>query len=414
MRTKLLTGLLFIGTLLSCDSEKDTAPAPAPAPEPAPIKTFDFSFRYDTHMEGAKDFELILSQEDGKVVLDTLIAFNTDHKLRIKSGDTKYDLTTVLFNAPNNSYWVETYVQVNPDKWHLRYSMTSNTSPIEREKAEVTYTNIPNDKDMYFWSKGSTGYMATWNAGTLKFANYTRSLPTDLAYIILPNYGKYMFTELTSNKTTVDFTEAGNTGKRKYTKPAGITNFRTYLYGYTKEDEKTKQNLYSSLISLSNEYDLHFPPTGIEVYDLEVTYTDAGSYLHSYKYYGNQIPTEIDFAPTSDFSVSTSGFEDFTVTFTDDKPSIYNMYWAATDASFDARWNVYSSPEKSSFKPKAFLEGLKSKTLEGKNVSAFKLSYVRSQKMKDHSYQAILDIMANPALSLYKEVKQSRIIRKLF
>jgi hypothetical protein len=406
MRTKLLTSFLFICTLLSCDPEKDSAPAP--------INTFDFSFRYDTHLEGAKDLELILTQEDGRVVLDTLIAFNTEHKLRIKSGDTKYNLTTVLFNPADNSYWMETFVQVNPDKWNLRYFITSNTLA-ETEKAEITYINTPLDTRPYFRTKAPSGYVATWNAGTLKVMNYTRLLPTDLAYLVLPVHGKYMFTEITLNQTTVDFTGAGNTVKRKYSRPAGVTNFRTYLDGYVKAgDDNSRISLYWSPSTPSVEYDLQYPPTGVEAFSLDVSYTDAGGYLHTYKSYGNQIPTEFDFAAASDFSVSKSAFDDFLITFADDKPSIYNMYWAASEADFNVRWNIYNSPERTGFIPKAFLDGLKSKKLEGKNLSAFKLSYVSTLKIQDQSYQGILDILANPTLALFKEAKHSRRITKYF
>lgn len=406
MRTKLLSSFLFICTLLSCDPEKDSAPTP--------IEAFDFSFRYDTHLEGAKDLELILTQEDGKVVLDTLIAFNTDHKLRIKSGDTKYDLTTVLFNPADNSYWMETFVQVNPDKWNLRYAATTNM-PAETEKAEITYTNTPLDTRPFFRTKAPSGYVSTWNAGTLKVMNYTRLLPTDLAYLVMPVHGKYMFTEITSNFIYVDFTGAGNTVKRKYNRPAGVTNFRTYLDGYVKAaDDNSRINLYWSPAAPSEEYDLQYPPTGIEVFSLDVSYTDAGGYLHAYKSYGSQIPTEFAFAAASDFSVSKSGFDDFALTFAADKPSIYNMYWSASDADFNARWNIYNSPERTSFIPKEFLESLKSKKLESKNLSAFKLSYVSSLKIQDQSYQGILDIIANPALALFKEAKNSRRITRYF
>ncbi|MEJ8804312.1 hypothetical protein [Pontibacter sp. H249] len=413
MRIKLLASFLLISILLGCDSEQETTPAPIPEPE----KTFNFSFRYDTQSEEANDFELILSNTDGKVLLDTLIAFNTNHSLRLKSGDTKYNLTTVIFDPVIDTYWIKTYIKVNPDKWNLQYYMIS-TEPVEEEMADITYINFPNT-DFYFRTKAITNYSGGFSGSlfdnTLTLTGYDKLLPSDLAYIVVPAQGKYMLTEVTSKQTTVNFTEAGNTVKRKYNRPADITNFRTFVYGFTKEgDPKSRIELYSPIIKESEEYDLQFPPTGFEAFNLRMFYNDAAGYEHTYTYNVKEIPSEVELSPTSDFSVSKSGFEDFMIAFTNDKPSIYNVNWAADDPNYYMRWSIFNSPDETSFKPKAFLEGLKSKKLEGKNMSLFKLFSVSSRKDKDSNYQDILNFSADPSRSFYSEVKQDRVIVKHF
>lgn len=414
MRIKLLTSVLLIGTLLGCDSDQETTPAPTPEP----LKTFNFSFRYDTHSDEVKDFELILSNTDGEVLLDTLIAFNTNHSLRLKSGDTKYNLTTVIFDQLIDTYWMKTYIKVNPDKWHLQYYIIS-TEPVEKEMADITYINFPDNTGFHFKTIGNTnsngGHSSALFKNILTISGYNRLLPTDLAYIVAPDQGKYMLTEVTSKQTTVNFSEAGNTVKRNYNRPANVTEFRSHLYGFTKEgDPNTWIQLYSPIFKEREEYDLQFPPTGFEAFNLQISYTDAGGYEHAYTYNAKEVPSEVELSPTSDFSVSKSGFDDFMIAFTKDKPSIYQINWALEDSDFYARWSISSSPDETSFKPKALLEGLKSKMLEGRNLSLFKLLSVSSRKDKDSNYQDILNSSADPARSFYSEVKQDRVIMKRF
>ncbi|SFH08215.1 hypothetical protein [Pontibacter chinhatensis] len=406
MKTKLLASLFFTCTLLSCNSDKETDPAPVPA------KTFNFSFRYDTSLEEAKDYELILSDKGGKVLLDTLLAFNVNHNLSLKSEDTKYNLTTLLIDPIDNSYWIQTYLQVNPDKWRVAYLPSSET-PVVKEKADITYTNFPSARDFYFQSRSLNSYRGSITGNTLTINEFTRLVPTDLAYLLVPSHGKYLFTEITSNQTTADFSKAGNTEKRKFNKPANISSFATFLTGYTKAGDRTSSiNLYWSPFIPSEEYDLQFPLTVIEEFYLNVSYKDAGGYSHSYSYIGREVPTELDLSPVSNFTITKSGFEDFGVTFTNDKPTIFNSLWGTEDASIEARWGIFSSPDEANYKPKAFLEGLKSKKLAGKDLSVFKLLTGTSRKVNNYSYSEYYDLWANSKLFKENETRQEKSIYK--
>ncbi|SFH08195.1 hypothetical protein [Pontibacter chinhatensis] len=412
MRTKLLASFLFISTLLSCGPDKESTPVPTPEP----VKTFDFSFRYDTYLK-AKDYELILSDKDGKVLLDTLLAVNSNHSLSVKSEDTKHDLTTILLDSTNNICVMETFLQVNPDKWHLNFSPTTSSTSFKHEKAEIIYTSVPYDRNFHFRTKYrfGSGYTASWPGNNFVIKDFDRAVPTDLAYILLPSHGLYLFTELTSSQTTADFSEAGKTEKRKYKKPSNVTDYKTNLVGFTKAgDPDSRLDLYWSNFYPSEEYDLQFPPTGIEEFDLGVSYEDADGYFHNYHYSGKQIPTEIDFSTTSDFTVSKSEFDDFMISFTTDKPDIYNSHWVAIDPSHTVNWIVYGSSDVTSYRLKTFLEGLKSKKFAGLDLPQLELLTVSTLKFKNHTYQEYLNIKANASLSSYNKVEQSRLIMKTF
>jgi hypothetical protein len=384
---------------------------PTPQPDPQ-VKAVPFSFRLDPQPEGTEDFELIVSQKDGEVLLDTLIAARTEHGLTVKSADTKFDVTTIYSDPATSKYSMRTYVQVNPDNWHIDERI-SRTVWGEKEQATIYYTNVPGSLDnLQFTGKQSAGAGYSYSGGNLRL-NYDRLLPTDLAYLLLPESGKYIFTEVTSPETHVDFSNANTAVKRKYNKPAGVSKFVSILYGYTEAGDYSK----TMILTLANsspdlDYDLQYPTTVIKEFQLNLSYTDAEGYRHSYFNSGPTVPTEMPFIPKSDFTVTKSEANDFQITFGEDKPTTYTMLWESGD--LNANWRIFSSPEETSFKPKEFLENLSTVSLEGKSVSGFTIKSLFSYKAEGYTHQSMNDYNNNPEAYLRKELRESREIRKGF
>ncbi|MBC5991940.1 hypothetical protein [Pontibacter cellulosilyticus] len=405
MRKNLLFGILAISALFSCDKEN--------SPEPM-LKVSEFNFRLDTSPKVA-DYELIVSQRDGKVLLDTLVASHENHKLSVKSADTEFDITTITVDPTTLMNNIKTYAKVNPNNWHINNFGTATTK--QREKTRVTYTNLPSyDSNFLFMARELGSWSTSWSGSTLT-VDFNRLLPTDQAYLLLPKYGKYILSDVTTAQKSIDFSEAKNTIKTKYNnKPAGITNLRSYLYGYANDGVSTyKMMLFSAFNGPTEEYDLQHPPTGFDLFDFNMQYHDADKNWHIYSFNGiSTIPTEINFLGKADFTVNKSAFDDFQIAFEADKPSIYNTWWSSTDANLKASWEVYSSPADNSFNPKALLENLKSKTLAGNSSLAFKLVSVTSQTATDRNHQAFLDYLYNATVRKDNPIRHTRKIYKSF
>lgn len=410
MRTKFILGLLLVTTLFGCDEEN------TPMPDQT-ISDFNFSFRYDPVQENVKEYELLVSQKDGKVLLDTLIATRTKHALKVKSNDSKLNVTLITLDEANkNRYAIRTYTQVNPDNWHIIDGFSTVVKD-ETVNGEIRYTNIPYESRAFFRTKQSNWTGLSWPkpADNYLIALYLRVQPTDLAYLLLPSHGKYMFTEVTSGLMTVDFSNASTSTKRKYNRPSNISKFRTFLYGYPKAGDYTKQQeLFMSDHMPSDEYDLQFPSTVIEEFELDVYYTDADGYQHRYNYIGSDVPETMPFASKSNFMVNKLDFNDFQVTFTEDKPSTYFTYWISTDANLNASWYIYSSPEETSYNPKQILEDLKPKLLTGKILPPFKLSSVQTHKAKDYTHPTYYDYYGNPEARAKKALREAQYIGKTY
>ncbi|WP_162055955.1 hypothetical protein [Pontibacter pamirensis] len=409
MKKLYLLPLLFLQVLTSC---KDGEDDPTPQLEPQ-IPSVSFNFRLDPQPEGTEEYELVVSQKDGEVLLDTVIAARTEHTLKVKSADTKFDVTTIYSNPADSKHAIRTYVQVNPDNWHIDERI-SRTVWSETVPATITYANIPYDGDTRFAAKQNTGTTFSWpySTGSLR-VSYSRLLPTDLTYLLVPSLGKYIFAEVTSPETHVDFSNAITAEARKYTWPTGVTNRASVLLGYTKAGDYSKTMiLYLQNRRPEDTYDVLFPTTVIEEFESILNYTDADGYRHNYVKSGTTVPTEMPFIPKSDFTVTKSEANDFQIQFAENKPTTYTMLWESGE--LNASWRIFASPEETGFKPEDFLENLSAVFLEGKNLGGFALKNLISQKAEGYSHQSINDYNNTPEAYLRKELREYRGITKTF
>ncbi|MCJ8165416.1 hypothetical protein MKJ04_11230 [Pontibacter sp. E15-1] len=414
MRKSYLLPLLLILALTSCNEGKDN-------PEPE-AKAVSFNFRLDPLPEATKDFELILSQKDGKVLLDTMLTGRTSHALTIKSNDTKFDVTTVYQNPNTTAYSMRTYIQVNPDGWHIDEQLT-NWEEDKSRPTVVNYTNVNPFKgpSVQFGAMHAELYRSQFvgqNDDMLR-VEYNRQFPTDLTYLLLPEQGKYIFAEVTSPVTYVDFSNAATAVKHKFinSTPDGVYgSYLVGLYGYPETgNEKNRVTLY---VSANNppEYDLQYPPTGIKEFLLIVSYLkyqNNKGYRHDYYHIGPTIPTELPFIPEADFSVAKSQFNDFQIQFAEDKPSTYSTMWSSWE-NVRADWVISVSPEETAFNPQGLLEKLRPTLLKDKDLSGFRIYRTMTRTAKGYTHQTMNDYLSNPEAYLRMEPKQFRNVYTYF
>lgn len=409
MRKLLLLSILLSGTLLSCDTNKEETPQPIP-------KEFNINFQYDTPTKEIKDVELILSQEDGTILLDTLLAATQKHALQVKADDENIHATTIIYNAAIDEYLIRTYRNLSAmDNWYVDDYADPVPSITQSEKTKIIYNNVPPyDPGFHFRTRYIGSFQTVWN-GSAFTVTYDRFLPTDVAYLLLPNYGKYMLTELTSAQKTVDFSEAADAVKRKFNRPSGSLDYMVFLNGYLSAGNYSKPLvLYWPGNANSDEYDLMYPPTGIAEYELQVRYKGADDSRHTYFYTGTTVPTNVDLVPKADFTVIKTGFDAFSIQFGQDKPTMYSTLWTFNNTGFNARWIVYLSSDETSFAPEAFLINLKSQKLKDKTLSPGKLTNTFSQKAPAYTYQSYMEYQVNPEAKMKKEMKQVRQIGMYF
>lgn len=417
-RLYLLPLLLLLLSLPSC---KDDTDDPAPVQEPEvpvsepEVKEVNFDFRYDPLPKGTENIELIVSQKDSVVLLDTLISARTNHKLMVKSADTKFDVTTILADPATDTYTMRTYVQVNLDKWHI----VEGLSYLVRSKAEpatIYYTNLPDYSNLpkgrwTFTGEQTFEWGAQYSSGEMTL-HYERLLPRDMAYMMIERIGKYTLTEVTSAETYVDFSKAKPTATQKHVAPEGATRFSSTIFGYPKAGDYNKL-MVLQITSTPTEHKLQFPPTGIEEFELRQFYVSSDGYSHIYSTVVSSIPAEADyFLPASDFTLVKTDFNDFQISFGQDKPSTYTTEWFYESTNLNVNWQIFLSPEETAFNPQGFLERLSPASLKDKDLSGLSLKQVISRTADNYDHQSMHDYLNNPEAFLKIEQRRYRQIIK--
>lgn len=405
----LLPLLLFI-SLSSCNDETDyPIPRPeVPVSEPE-VKEVSFDFRYDPLPEGTENIELIVSQKDNVVLLDTLISARTNHKLMVKSSDTKFDVTTIFSDPATDKYTIRTYVQVNPDNWHIVEGITHLVRG-ETEPATIYYTNLPEGK-WTFTGEQTFEWGGKYDDGEM-ILHYDRLLPREMTYMMIERIGKYILAEVTSAETHVDFSNAKPTATQKHVAPEGATRYSSGVLGYPKAGDYNKFMLLY-LTSAPAEHNLQYPPTGIEEFELNQFYVSSDGYSHNYFTVGPTIPAEADyFLPASDFTLVKSDFNDFQISFGQDKPSTYTMEWDYESTNLNANWQIFLSPEETAFNPQEYIERLNSASLKDKDLSGLSLTRVVSRTAENYNHQSMHDYLNNPEAFMRKEQRQYRLVSK--
>jgi hypothetical protein len=409
MRLRLLFALLFVGTLAGCEEDTEIEPTP-------PNDTFPFTFQYDPARENIQEYELIVTQQDGKILLDTLVSVKTAHALKVKTQDDKVNLTTIYKDPVYYNHILKTYLQVNPDKWNVVDFVEHPASTDATESATVIYENIPyvSNAKFDFKSHENRSYsMHYFSAYDQLKVSFNRVMPNDMAYLLHVTAGKYIFTPISDQLTHVDFSQAGSTLTHTFNKPEGITSFSTLLYGILKAGDYAKSmKLYESRLYPSENYDLQYPTTHIEEFDLALNYTDAKGFKHSYNHIAKTIPTQMQLEAGADFEVASSSFDNFRLTFGSEKPTSLTSFWISRTEEGNMFWHVHASPDASTFNPRALLEKLNSRYINNTYLDGFQIWTIQSNKAKDLTYQTYRDYMANPEAILKKELKQSRTIVK--
>ncbi|WP_347160461.1 hypothetical protein [Pontibacter chitinilyticus] len=243
---------------------------------------------------------------------------------------------------------------------------------------------------------------------------YKRELPKDLLYLLSFHSGKYIFTDVTSSDTTVDFSAATPTEQRTYAKPAGTSGFNYTLFGTSVEgDYSQKIYLYHSG-AVSHKYDLLFPPTRIKEYDLSVRYADADGIQYEYFHLGPTVPEELGLAGSPGFAVMQADSSGFKVSYSGEKPVASQLALIGRRGMNPVFWSVYLPAEQTSFDPGPFLENLQAKNFQGTSVSIMKVDYLQTYYMEGYSYQSLLDYWHNQERTLKRELKQYHLIRKKF
>jgi hypothetical protein len=396
---------------------------PAPPSNTNPVTgTMKINLTYPND-QGTQTFELIISQSNGVILLDTIAALSTPVIATLHTNDNLVDVTTVRFIQGMNNYAVSVFKGVNAStltttglgSYKLK-TQVGTTTP-----ANILYTNVPSgiysnaaslNNTLFTNFPGNEFSGLNLDAANVLQVYYNQS-PGNYAYLLLPTVGLYNLHMPTSTADTVDLTSMDTALSLTFNRPYPFTVIPAGS-SFIGIPDTTNLNQIIGFSSIFQPYsrtgvDFEYPKVAVEKYELYVSATDStGDY--GYYYYGSNIPTTLPFARSSDFSIASSQSSGFSVSFPGTTPTYYLTQWNGANVIL----SVYSSPDSGSLKPIDWLTALKSSLLNSVGYTDLTLRIIEIDDVPGMNYASWLAYTTNPAAIATRQVTSASSFSQTF
>jgi hypothetical protein len=403
--------LLAMG-LATCTRDHNT---PIP-PTPPVTGKLNINTSYPDLTQTFTNFELIINEPGGKLLLDTVVPVNTQLTATLSTDATLVNATTIVYNPAYSQYDVYNYRGVNPSTWNIisppqYYDLMRPTTYQSTSPATVVYTHPPaiNDPTSLnnmlmsdFTQVDNLGVpyapsQVTYQPGVALTINYYNSGNNTL-YLLLPQLGLYNYHQYQSTLDSVDLTHMDTAVEVTYTKPASTYPVITFLRGFLDTT-----NPASSVLLFSGPYtipfDVEYPAKGVQTYELFYFAGNNSQELISFYCYGPSVPATLPFPTSPSYNIAANQSDSFNVQFPGLRPSLYAGNWLAGTTNL----TVYASPDSGVVHPLRFLNALNSKLLSGQSFGTPVAQSLTWQQLPGLDLAGELNYFFNP--SLYPNVR---------
>jgi hypothetical protein len=406
--------VLIFAALYSCQkSNSDKTPT-----LPSPTGTMTIAFSYpDTSSQAGPNFELIVSEPGGKILLDSVAPVNTQVTATLHTNDTLVNLTTIYQALMDSNITVNTYMSVNPSSWQtavhdlLSYPYVIPAAPNDAG-VTVRVINIPQSAqgDEPLWiSNGSSGF-AFDNPGGQTY------LPTGIGgyskmpvYISLPDQGLYTFVTATAAGVTdtIDLSQMDTAVEFNFVKPAGYTTVSSYLWGIPDTtDINKKVALFQSgafLFSGLPTDDIVYPPRGMETFEEMSLFWGPNTATAGVYSYGSTLSGSFPFPTVSSYSLLSAEPDSMNVKFLTVSPT-----WYQTELQTGHVYYYFnSSPDSTIRHPLSLLTSLNSQKLKGQSLGNLTPVSLTFQSVQGMNYSAFMAYCATPGLLKTRRISEA-------
>lgn len=392
----------------SC-SKKDAGSTPTtPTPTtPTPPVTKHISLATALAQE-----EVIISDSGGKVLLDTIPPYPATLVAALPTAQTLLDITLIWYDTPESNYSVTTYKAVDLTQW-TSLKVIGNTNnyglvypQLSATNADVVYKNTPSNPGSeyligdfirdYDFTQGSpvSGYLN---------ANYQSYNLGNWVYLLFPYSGLYNFHQPQSPTDTVDLTNMSTATTLNYTKPAGFTGLTSFLYGLMDTTDISRTVcLYANFGNIGLP-DVEYPTTSVQKMELYMSFYPTPNDYIDYYSFGSTIASTVSWPSESNYTITSSQASNFAVSFSGVHPTDYSSTWKVGGNWF----TLYASPDSATTNPQSMLASLKSKLLQGQDLSAPVLSSFYFETATGFDYAGLMSLEHSPALLITQRVPAS-------
>ena len=390
MNVRSFCALFFLTIFLSCGKD----PVMPPSGPPTGTVERQMTLSYTPDDAPTKTVELIISDTSGNFLVDTIVPVKEKVTVRFKSNETKYNITTIE-KLPFQRYRVYTYSQVSPKDWALnqKYSYAAlATSAPAISNSTINYYNIPAYRPEMEFQMGNayTGYYD----GQLNILRVSYDVPNPYySYLLIEPHRLYKFHETVTNNDSVDLSRMDTARAIVYKKDFQVTNSFVRLEGFRKKDDLSSFIRLYRTPFLDIDYDLLYPPTGVEQYALKYSATDENEQSYFLYMIGEKVPETLQFLRGSDYKLIKKADNDFEIQFLGALPTSYS-YKVSDDV---LTWEIQLPADKTRFQMnEKFVNLKKSRLLNSYNYSLAKPSSMMVMKANDYDFTTYLNTIFDP------------------
>ena len=394
------------------DNPVPTTPPNTPPPDTTkPLATMNINLTYGG---GPGYFELVISETGGKVLLDTVPPYNGNIVAALKTNQTLVDVTYITYDSSSKRYVINTNKGVNPSNWTSLFGggiLPSFGNLSSSVLSTTLYTNIPTSLlpySSYMWitdyssSAGGSPDLSTPGQYLLHYDQYSKN---NYVYFLMPMPGLYNFHLPKGIKDTVDFSHPDTAVKMNFNKPAQYTVQNCMLFGIMDTTDFSKSLWLYSTYPNSGLPDIEYPRKFVQKYEFGVTATNANNGIANYFSYGDSIPSTLPLVDESAYSLTSIQNNNFSVKFNSVKPTFYYTRWQNPNIL----WLLYASPDSAVLNPVGLLSNLKSKRLQGQDLSSLALTLMSYENVPGLDYPGYFAYVCNPALVQSKRLATSYV-----
>jgi len=363
-----------------------------------PLTEHEFDLSYVDNFE-SDNYELIVTDSNGKFLLDTILPVNQRITVKLSSNETKFNMTTIELSS-GQYYNVRTYYQVNPGQWNINQRFIQVHQPAATSPTQgpyIFYKDVPDvDSTLLpfpFYTGGNSGVYHRYDQ-TLRM-DYNAPDPYH-SYVSIPSLGLYQFHKTLTSHDTVSLARMDTLLSITYPKNFDVSPYNTReLIGYTKKDDySTYTRLWDDQYDYWNTYgDFVYPSKGVEQYLVRYNVLDDNLQSHYSQVLSDKMPASIEFLDDSYVNVVNKDPNNFEIAFPKSAPSVYGLYFASTITD-SLSWQVLLPSTKTNLKGTNKLVDLKkSKLLKTFDFSSVQLLGVQLTKADNYSYYDYLNII---------------------
>jgi len=395
MKSYYLFVLLLSGLVLGCKKEKD-------APKPEVLPNVELSLNVNPGNTSVKTAEIIISELEGKKLLDTVVTTYQMQRVKVRSQAANF-IITVIYKLPGfEKFYMNSYVQVRPNNWEIRTNSSFEYASPNKipafEQATLKYTKYPFSPDNKFRftdSYGSGGGGTTLNLFYRELTvNYEKHTGRNFTYLLIPTINKYKIAEVTTNNSVIDLAQMETGTRLKFkTSPDNLQKGVTNLFGYPLANnfENFLWLHFSSDLNIANDVDLIYPAKQLPHFRLTTTFFDASSNIYEYFSLADSVPSRLNFIDDSFIKINTKTYDQVDIEFLKEAPTYYAAQWM--DANNELEWYVILPPGVTTFKAKEFFTSLGSTLLQGKSYPALRLNRLVLEKADNLTFGSFFDIV---------------------